>query len=201
MGVVRSREKTASGERLRIDAAGWGHRPDPGDSIAVNGCCLTVADQTSELAFDVIPATLTRTTLGGLAAGDRVNLEHAATPSTLLGGHLVQGHVDGVGRVLSNARNDDSGAWELQIQPPPSVAAYLVDRGSVTVEGVSLTIAEWAPEGLTVALIPETLERTTLGGLKRGDSVNLEPDCLAKMVAALLDQRGLLGPTAETPAS
>lgn len=200
LGTIRSRERTDRGERLTLEAPGWSHRPATGDSIAVNGCCLTVADRSDGLAFDVIPTTLARTTLGGLAPGDRVHLEHAATPSTLLGGHLVQGHVDGVGEVRFNGALDDGG-WELRIAPPETVAPYLVERGSIAIEGVSLTIAAWCEGTLTVALIPETLERTTLGGLRNGDSVNLEPDCLAKMVATLLDQRGLVGGTPDPGAS
>ena len=199
-GLVRSRDESATSTRLVIDDCGWEHRPEPGDSIAVNGCCLTVADRDDGLAFDVVPTTLQRTTLGRLTAGDRVNLESAATPSTLLGGHLVQGHVDGVGTIKTNGDDPPEG-WKMRIQPPEEITPYLVDRGSVTVEGVSLTIADWDGTLLSVALIPETLDRTTLGALREGDLVNLEPDCLAKMVAAMLEQRGLIEARPQRPGS
>jgi riboflavin synthase len=193
VGTVRSRTNGTDATRLEIDPDGWDHQPDLGESIAVNGCCLTLAEQDACLAFDVIPVTLERTTIGTLAIGSRVNLEQAATPSTLLGGHLVQGHVDGVGRVLANQADENDG-WRLKISVPDEVNAYLVEKGSITIEGVSLTIAECPPGELEVALIPETLARTTLGSLQAGDSVNLEADCLAKMVGALLERRGLIGP-------
>jgi len=193
MGIVRSRDDATTSTRLVIDDRGWEHQPRPGDSIAVNGCCLTLVEHEEGLAFDVVPTTLERTTLGSLAPGDRVNLEHAATPSTLLGGHLVQGHVDGTGTIQANGE-EAFGGWKMKIQPPAEVAPFLVDRGSVTVEGVSLTIAGWDGTEVSLALIPETLQRTTLGGLVAGDEVNLEPDCLAKMVASMLEQRGLIEP-------
>lgn len=200
MGIVRSRDDAATSTRLVIDDRGWEHRPELGDSIAINGCCLTLTGRDEGLAFDMVPTTLQRTTLGHLATGDRVNLEHAATPSTLLGGHLVQGHVEGVGTIQSNG-DEASEGWKMKIKPPAEVAPYLVDRGSVTVEGVSLTIAGWNGSVLSLALIPETLQRTTLGGLLAGDEVNLEPDCLAKMVAAMLEQRGLIPPGSGEPGS
>jgi riboflavin synthase len=200
MGIVRSRDDAATSTRLVIDDRGWEHRPELGDSIAINGCCLTLTGRDEGLAFDMVPTTLQRTTLGHLAPGDRVNLEHAATPSTLLGGHLVQGHVEGVGTIQSNG-DEASEGWKMKIQPPAEVAPFLVDRGSVTVEGVSLTIAGWNGSVLSLALIPETLQRTTLGGLLAGDKVNLEPDCLAKMVAAMLEQRGLIPPGSGVPGS
>ena len=199
-GTIVAREERADATRLLVDHDGWDHRPEPGASIAVNGCCLTVVQAGEQLAFDVIPITLQRTTLGDLKAGSRVNLEHAATPSTLLGGHLVQGHVDGVGRVLANGSHPDDG-WILGIETPDTVGDYLIERGSVTIEGVSLTVKDAPAGGLEVALIPETLERTTLGALRPGDRVNLESDCLARMVEALLSRRGVLPSRLDDPDS
>jgi riboflavin synthase len=175
MGIVRSRDDAATSTRLVIDDRGWEHRPELGDSIAINGCCLTLTGRDEGLAFDMVP-------------------------TTLLGGHLVQGHVEGVGTIQSNG-DEASEGWKMKIQPPAEVAPFLVDRGSVTVEGVSLTIAGWNGSVLSLALIPETLQRTTLGGLLAGDEVNLEPDCLAKMVAAMLEQRGLIPPGSGVPGS
>ena len=155
-----------------------------GDSIAVNGCCLTVVGTPvagGPLRFDVVPQTLGLTTVGALRAGDRVNLEHAATASTLLGGHLVQGHVDGIGEVL--AVSEAGGEWRTRIAAPPSVQPYLVERGSVAVDGVSLTVAALGDRWFEVALIPATLAKTTLRERAAGSRVNLEADHLAKMVA------------------
>ena len=199
-GTITAREERAEATRLLVDHDGWDHQPEPGASIAINGCCLTVVEADARLAFDVIPITLQRTTLGHLRVGSRVNLEHAATPSTLLGGHLVQGHVDGVGRVLTNGSHPEDG-WILGIEAPGSVGDYLIERGSITIEGVSLTVKDTSEGGLEVALIPETLERTTLGGLRPGDQVNLESDCLARMVEALLSRRGVIPGRAGAPDS
>ncbi|MHC4832640.1 MAG: riboflavin synthase [Planctomycetota bacterium] len=192
LGRIESRSPTPSGASLWVSLEAWDHRPDPGASISVAGCCLTVADRRpageriEAVRFDVVPQTLERTTIGRLDVGDRVNLEPSATPATLLGGHLVQGHVDEVGRVLSIATE---GEWRVRIGVGASFAPLLVPRGSIAVEGVSLTIAELGPDWFEVALIPETLERTTLGDLKAGDGVNLEGDCIAKMVVRVLETR------------
>lgn len=183
--------------RLEIDTGGWGHQPAPGDSIAVSGCCLTVAaigDGGRTLGFDCIPESMRKTALGRLAAGSTVNLEHAALPTTLLGGHLVQGHVDATGEVVAIDRD---GEWRVRVSVPASFAPWLVEQGSVAVDGVSLTLASISPAGAStcwfeVCLIPVTLEKTTLGRLATGDRVNVEADCLAKMVArqlAVLDRR------------
>lgn len=172
--------------RLRIDACGWVHVPAPGESIAVNGCCLTVAEPGGDLAFDVHPTTLERTMLGSLEPGDPVNLEHAATPTTLLGGHIVQGHVDGVGIV--KASGDHGGGWTLAVGCPEPVHRYLVPRGSIALNGVSLTLADVDDGGFQVALIPTTLRDTSLGTLQVGDHVNLEADALARMVERLLTE-------------
>ena len=151
----------------------------PGDSIAVNGVCLTVTGVIDDtFTVDVVAETLARTSLGRASV---VNLERAATPATRLGGHLVQGHVDGVGTVLD--RGEDA---VVRIGIPPELARYLVAKGSVAVDGISLTVVEAAADSFTVALIPTTLARTTLGRTAIGDPVNLEVDVVAKYVERLL---------------
>ena len=201
-GRVLALRPQPAGARLEIDPCGWAHVPGDGDSIAVNGCCLTAVgvgtagDRT--LRFDVVPQTLGLTTVGALAAGDIVNLEHAATASTLMGGHVVQGHVDGVGRVL--AVRTDGGEWRTRIAAPASVAPHLVERGSIAVDGVSLTLAAVGDDWFEVALIPATLAKTTLRDRAAGAAVNLEADCLAKMVT-LAVQRALAAKAAPAAAS
>lgn len=159
-----------------------------GDSVAVNGCCLTVTVRDAEqLTFDVMRETLDRTSLGALSEGDRVNLERAVTPTGRLGGHIVQGHVDGTGALL---RRTPSEHWEVvEIQLPGELAQYLVPKGSVTVDGVSLTVVEVGTDSFSVSLIPETLSRTTLGLKQPGDLVNLEVDVIAKYVEKMLQER------------
>ena len=177
------------GMRLEIDTCGWGHAPSDGDSIAVNGCCLTVVGTPAAgapLRFDVIPQTLSLTTTGAFRVGDEVNLEHAATASTLLGGHLVQGHVDGIGEVLSVSTA--GGEWRTRIAAPTSVMEHLTERGSVSVDGVSLTLAAVGDGWFEVTLIPATLAKTTLRVRAAGSRLNLEADCLAKMVAERVKQ-------------
>lgn len=181
VGKVRSVTPTPTGVRLVVDASGWSHRPGVGDSIAVSGCCLTVAADAADgvLRFDVIPESLAKTSLGSLREGWGVNLEHAATPSTLLGGHLVQGHVDGVGEVVWVNQGSD---WRVRVKPPADLMPFMVPKGSVTLEGVSLTLARVEPaEGfIEVALIPTTLEKTTLARLSAGSRANVEADACVK---------------------
>jgi riboflavin synthase len=159
-----------------------------GDSIAVDGVCLTVVahdDQT--FTADVMAETLQRSSLGSLRAGSRVNLERPVTASARLGGHLVQGHVDGVGRLESRTPGD---GWHLvRLQMPAGLARYVVEKGSITVDGVSLTVVSVGPDWFTVGLVPATLEHTTLGRKQPGDPVNLEVDVLAKYVEKLLGER------------
>jgi riboflavin synthase len=176
-GIVREVGRVVSfdGRRLVLDA--HTHAAE-GDSIAVDGVCLTAVDG-SRLAFDVVEETLARTTLGALKTGDRVNLEPALRAGEPLGGHLVQGHVDGLGRV----RSAGEPVW---IDAPPELLRYCVEKGSITVDGVSLTIAALDDHGFAVALVPHTLEATTLGALAPGEPVNLEADVLAKYVEKLL---------------
>lgn len=181
VGTVASVERRGVGVRLGIDPGAWEYRPALGDSISISGCCLTVAGLEGAVwAFDVVPETLAKTTLGELAPGSRVNLEHAATPTTLLGGHVVQGHVDGVGVVESVTTESE---WRVRVRPPAGLMEYMTPKGSVCVEGVSLTLARVEPrEWFEVALIPTTLEKTTLGNLRTGSRVNLEADVFAKTV-------------------
>jgi riboflavin synthase len=158
-----------------------------GASVAVNGVCLTVVERSdAHLAFDVSDETLRRTSFSRLAEGDPVNLERPLTLSSRLGGHLVQGHVDGVGEVTGIERGPDGGAW-LTVSAPAELGRYLVEKGSICVDGVSLTVAARDGEAFSVALIPYTLDVTTFGTTTVGDPVNLEVDVIAKYVEALLD--------------
>ena len=159
-----------------------------GDSIAVNGCCLTVMGQTDDtFDADVMKESLDKTSLGDLVVGDAVNLERAMPAGARLGGHIVQGHVDGTGRILDRTPSEH---WELvRISLEPGIAKYLVNKGSVTVDGTSLTVVEVVDDPqpwFSVSLIPTTLEDTTLGAKRPGDRVNLEVDILAKYVERLL---------------
>lgn len=159
-----------------------------GDSIAVNGVCLTATElDASTFAADVMAETLRRTALGSLVVGDVVNLERAVTPATRLGGHMVQGHVDGVGRIT---RRSPSGAFdEVGIALPAELLPYVVEKGSIAIDGVSLTVAAVADDEITIGLIPETLQRTTLGRRTVGDTVNIEVDVIAKYVERFVDSR------------
>jgi riboflavin synthase len=177
LGTVASRE----GMRLRIDADVVVSDAGIGDSIAVNGTCLTVvALGDGWWEADVVDETYSRTSLGGLATGDPVNLERPVRVSDRLGGHLVQGHVDGVGHVVTPAP-------DLRITVPADLLRYVVEKGSITIDGVSLTVAAVHDDGLSVAIIPHTSEVTTLGRRGPGDAVNLEVDVTAKHVERLLD--------------
>ena len=166
---------------------------DVGASVAVNGVCLTVVARGPEdLAFDLSEETLERSTLGRLGRGDPVNLERPVTLAARLGGHLVQGHVDGVGEV-SGIERDDQGGAVLTTRVPDGLLHYAVEKGSITVDGVSLTIAELAGDGMRVALIPHTLAVTTLGTVVPGDLVNLEMDVIAKYVERLMAEGTAFG--------
>jgi riboflavin synthase len=185
LGTVAGVEDQGDAIRLTLRAENVLEDAGLGDSISVNGCCLTVSSLGDDTwSADVMQETLDKTTLGTLAAGDRVNLERAATLATRLGGHLVQGHVDGVGTILDRRPSDH---WDLvTIGLPEQLAPYLVDKGSIAVDGVSLTVVEAGSDRFTVSLIPETLSRTTLGHRAVGDRVNLETDVIAKHVATLV---------------
>jgi riboflavin synthase len=192
-GIVREQGRIASveggedGIRLVVDAPATAARAEVGDSVAVSGVCLTVTEaQNGTLAFDAVPETLRRSSLGALATGDSVNLEPALAAGEPLGGHYVQGHVDGVGRARS-VEPEGNGA-HVWIDAAPELLRYLVEKGSVAVEGVSLTVTDLDDEGFGVALVPHTLAETTLGALASGTTVNLEVDLLAKYVERLVAQ-------------
>jgi riboflavin synthase len=181
LGTVRSRQ----GGRIVVGCSTVTEDSSIGASVAVNGVCLTVvANDGESLAFDLSPETLARTTLGSLVDGSPVNLERPVTLATRLGGHLVQGHVDGVG-AISRVDRAGEGA-EITVDAPGSVSRYLVEKGSVTVDGVSLTVAARNGRSFDVALIPHTLDVTTLGRAAPGDPVNLEADVISKYVEGLL---------------
>ena len=201
LAVVGDIQTTEFGRRLAIDSRGWPHQPAAGESVAVNGCCLTSTAPTDDrehsrsddlLRFDVIHQTLGLTTLGELAVGDPVNLEPAVTATTLLGGHVVQGHIDGVGVVgaVESAGSDR----RLRIEPPPELMEYIIPRGSIAVDGVSLTVAEVGESFFEVALIPTTLDMTTLGRAEPGQRVNLETDYLVKAVVHWLSRQRVDAP-------
>lgn len=182
VGTVSTCEPSPAGRRLEIDPAGWGYLPSAGDSISVDGCCLTVVHTPlpgGRWVFDAVPETLAKTTVGERRVGDRVNLEHAATASTLLGGHVVQGHVDGVATVESVTTSPE---WRVRFRPPADLMQYMTPKGSVCVSGVSLTLAAVDPGAgwFEVALIPATLEKTNLRALQPGSRVNIEADTLVK---------------------
>jgi riboflavin synthase len=173
------------GGRLTIDAPRTAEHARLGDSVAVDGVCLTlVARDDSSLSFDAVPETLARTALGALAAGARVNLEAALRAGDALGGHYVQGHVDGVGAVRSVQPEGDG--RRVAFDAPAELLRYVVEKGSIAVNGTSLTVAAVDDAGFEVALIPHTLAATTLEALQNGDRVNLETDVLAKYVEKLL---------------
>jgi riboflavin synthase len=188
LGTIAAIEDQGDAIRLTVAASTVLEDAGLGDSIAVNGCCLTVASRDeSTWTADVMQETLDKTSLRGVVPGDRVNLERAVTPQTRLGGHIVQGHVDGVGEILSRTPSEH---WEVvEISLPEHLSRYLVDKGSITVDGVSLTVVEAGEASFSISLIPETLARTTLGIRQVGDRVNLEADILAKHVEKLLEAR------------
>jgi riboflavin synthase len=185
LGKISGWEKHAGGAKMKISARIVTDDSNEGDSIAVNGVCLTAIEITSNsFAADVSGETLKRSTLGELKIGSKVNLERAVTPSTRLGGHIVQGHVDATGEFL--AAKQDGDFWTVRIGFPKEIAQYLVYKGSVSVEGISLTIANLAVDYFEIAVIPKTWELTNLSALKNGDAVNLEADVIAKYVERIM---------------
>jgi riboflavin synthase len=185
LGTVTAVEDQGDAARLTIAATAVLEDVRHGDSIAVNGCCLTVVEAgDGRWTADVMQETLDKTSLRAASVGEVVNLERAVTPQTRLGGHVVQGHVDGVGTIV---RRTPSAHWDVvEISLPGELARYVVDKGSIAVDGVSLTVVEAGESTFTVSLIPETLARTTLGRKQVGAPVNLETDIIAKHVERLL---------------
>jgi riboflavin synthase len=184
LGTVEAVEASEAGTRLRIATALAPELGD-GDSIAVNGVCLTVSGHDgSVFTADVMNQTLNLTSLGATEAGSRVNLEPAMRAGDRLGGHIVQGHVDGLGRVA--AVSEDGFARRVEVELPAELHRLVVEHGSICLDGVSLTVARLTPKGAEVSLIPETLERTTLGDTEPGRSINVEVDVIARYVERLL---------------
>ncbi|WP_060180645.1 riboflavin synthase [Streptomyces sp. IMTB 1903] len=185
LGEVTAVEPLQEASRFRLRGPLVTQDAKHGDSIAVNGVCLTVVETADgEFTADVMQETLNRSSLGALAEGSRVNLERPMALGGRLGGHLVQGHVDGTGEILSRTPSEH---WEIvKVALPQNLSRYVVEKGSITVDGVSLTVVEAAADWFTISLIPTTLALTTLGIKQPGDPVNLEVDVLAKYVERLL---------------
>jgi len=188
LGRVREVETRGEDARIVIEARTVTEGSRDGDSISVNGVCLTALEvRPGSFAADVSKETLLRSTLGSLAAGSAVNLERAVTPATRLGGHIVQGHVDARGKFLGVENHGES--WTFRIAYPKEIGRYLVFKGSVAVEGISLTIANLTDDYFEIAVIPKTWEVTNFSQLKPGDGVNLEVDVIAKYVEKILTNR------------
>lgn len=185
LGEVTAVERLADASRFRLRGPLVTEDAKHGDSIAVNGVCLTVVGlDGDQFTADVMAETLNRSSLGALTTGSRVNLERPMALGGRLGGHIVQGHVDGTGRIVERTPSEH---WELvKVSLPGGLARYVVEKGSITVDGVSLTVVDAAPDHFTISLIPTTLALTTLGIKQPGDPVNLEVDVLAKYVERLL---------------
>jgi len=193
LGTVRSLSRGTVG-KLTTGAEKTAGEVAIGDSVAVNGACLTVtAISGNDVSFDAVPETLSRTSLGGLKPGDKVNLETSLKAGQAIGGHFVQGHIDGVGTIESSRSLGESQV--IRISAPPGVLRYVVEKGSIAVDGISLTVASVDKSGITIAVIPHTLEATTLHAKRPGEKVNLEADILGKYVEKLL---GRLGPSGVT---
>jgi riboflavin synthase len=195
LGEVAAVEKSSDGARLRIRAE-LAAELGEGDSVAVDGVCLTATSVSGDsFDADVMHQTLELTTLGGLEPGSRVNLELPLRASDRLGGHVVQGHVDGTGAVAGIS--DDGFAKRLRIELPDELLPYVVEHGSIAIQGISLTIAALTDDAVEVSLIPETLERTTLGAVEPGDRLNIECDVLARYVRRQLETDSRLSPLSE----
>lgn len=188
IGTVRSLARGTVG-RLVVASEKVAAGVEIGDSVSVSGACLTVTSISSgEIAFDAVPETLSRTTLGDLRPGDKVNLESSLRAGEPIGGHFVQGHVDGVGTVESSRSLGESRV--IRIGAPGEVLRYVVEKGSIALDGISLTVASCDKSGFSIAVIPHTLEATTLGMKRPGDKVNLEADILGKYVEKMLGRMG-----------
>ncbi|MFA5938792.1 MAG: riboflavin synthase [Sinimarinibacterium sp.] len=188
VGGIAAIEALGGDRRMRFEAAGYLGDVRPGDSIAVNGVCLTaIALDERHFSADLSAETLGLTTAGRWVAGRRVNLERALTPSKPLGGHLVSGHVDGVGRLIE--RYEDARSWRFRFEAPHELARYIARKGSICIDGVSLTVNDVDGDRFGVNIIPHTLGQTTLGELQAGDPVNLEVDLVARYLERLLEGR------------
>lgn len=187
IGTVRHVAPTASGSRIEVACTRVLERLGIDDSVSVAGVCLTVvARDDHAFTSDVVPETLSRTTLGRLARGSHVNLERAATLETALGGHLVQGHVDATATLVKRTREGEG--VRLRFSMPKGIGKYLVEKGSVTLDGISLTLAGVAARSFDIAIVPHTATKTTIGALREGDTVNVEVDIIAKYVERLLGE-------------
>ncbi|MER5397206.1 riboflavin synthase [Streptomyces sp. NPDC002599] len=188
LGEVTAVEILDDASRFRLRGPVVTQGAQHGDSIAVNGVCLTVVEhEGDEFTADVMAETLNRSSLGALTVGSRVNLERPMAVGERLGGHIVQGHVDGTGAVIERKPSEN---WEIvKISLPADLSRYVVEKGSITVDGISLTVVDAGPDFFTVSLIPTTLDLTTLGHKQPGDPVNLEVDVIAKYVERLLGAR------------
>ena len=190
LGRIVSAEGGGGGRTLVVEAAASASQLGVGDSISIDGCCLTAESvEGARISVHAVPETLARSTLGRLSAGDAVNVEPAVRAGEPLGGHYVQGHVDAVGRVQSVEAEGEG--LRVFVEAPPEVLRYCVEKGSIALDGVSLTIAEVADDSFAVALVPHTLEATTLSVLAPGQELNVEVDILAKYVERLLQTGGL----------
>ncbi len=186
VGVVRSMQRSGAGARLLVDAPNLRRPVLEGASVCVSGACLTVVrSDPTRIEFDVVPETLNRSTLGALAVGDRVNLEASLRPGDGLDGHVVQGHVDGTARV---DRVRTAGEWVASFRPDDGLMPYIIPKGAVTVDGVSLTVARAERHAFSIALIPTTLRQTTLASLNVGDRVNVETDVLVRTIVTTLER-------------
>ena len=188
VGTVRRVHPAGAGRRIRIELGPLAEGLAPGDSVAVNGACLTAsAIDGAEAEFDAVAETVSRTTLGRLTAGAKVNLERALRAGQGLDGHIVQGHVDGAATLRRVRRGSD---WRLEFAAPAELIAQMVPKGSVAVDGVSLTLAGVERDSFSVAIIPTTLSETTLAGLREGEPVNVETDVIGKYVLSYLQRMG-----------
>jgi riboflavin synthase len=198
-GVIAALEHSAAGGRLRVRAPEVAPQLAIAASIAVNGCCLTVVESTSEeFSADLSGETLRRTSFGELRAGARVNLERPLAAGKEFGGHFVQGHVDGIGRVTRLAQEGEN--WWLGVRLPEELGRYVAMKGSIALDGISLTVAGWSDGVVEAAIIPYTYRVTNVGRMALGDAVNVECDVLAKYVERLLEARGERMPSRYTVA-
>lgn len=202
IGIVRERRDGPDGATFVVEAPATAKHLAPGDSVSIDGACHTVEAVEGD-AFRVtsVPVTLARTTLGERREGARVNLERAATADTALGGHLVQGHVDGTARVIAFDAAAADGDRRLVLEVPGEIDAYVVPRGSIAVDGISLTVAGHEPGRVEIAIVPFTLEHTTIGDRHPGDRVNVEADIMGKYVLQYLQRIGVADAGKRRPTS